>query len=160
MKVLFIDPPFYRLFGYYNRYFPYGIAALGKLLKNEGFNVLVYDADANVNPTDMDYSRLSESYAKYLKSFRDDNNPVWNEVEEVIKKFNPDVVGISIWTTYAASAFHVAKLSKKVCPASTVVMGGPHATVKPDEVLEICPHVDYIIRGEGEITILELLRHL
>jgi radical SAM superfamily enzyme YgiQ (UPF0313 family) len=39
-------------------------------------------------------------------------------------------------------------------------MGGPHATAKAGEVLDICPDVDYVVRGEGEYTLLELIRAL
>src|SRR5660398_171712 len=38
-----------------------------------------------------------------------------------------------------------------------VVMGGPHVTFEPDEALEFA---DYVVRGEGEDTMLELMDHL
>ena len=62
MKILLIDPPFYRFIGYYNRYFPLGLAYLAAVLRKEGHNVLIYDADCNVNPTKMDFSQLEEIY--------------------------------------------------------------------------------------------------
>ncbi|KKQ78831.1 MAG: hypothetical protein UT02_C0055G0009 [Parcubacteria group bacterium GW2011_GWC2_38_7] len=160
MRILLIDPPFYRIFGFYNRYFPFGVATIGTVLRNAGHDVLVYDADANDNPTDMDYTRLPEKYQHYLNSFKDDNNPIWLELRKIIKDFNPAVVGISIWTTFAASAFHIAKISKEINSSCPVIMGGPHATVKADEILKILPYVDYIVRGEGESTVLELVQYI
>jgi hypothetical protein len=50
MKILLIDPPFYRFIGYYNRYFPLGLSYLAAVLRKEGHEVLIYDADCNVNP--------------------------------------------------------------------------------------------------------------
>ncbi len=158
MKVLLIDPPFYRLIGFYNRYFPLGLVSVGTVLKEAGHEVVVYDADTNENPCAMDYARLPDHYRSYLASFQDSNHPVWQEVRRTIQQFRPDVVGISIWTTYAAAAFHVAGISKAIDPACPVLMGGPHATVKAEEVLSICPDVDYVVRGEGENTAVELVR--
>ena len=158
MKVLLIDPPFYRLIGFYNRYFPLGLVSVGTVLRDAGHEVAVYDADINDKPCAMDYTRLPEHYRRYLESFRDCRHPVWLEVRRTIQQFQPDAVGISIWTAYAASAFHVAAIGKAIHPACPVIVGGPHATVKAEEVLSICPHVDYVVRGEGEVTAADLMK--
>lgn len=160
MRVVLIDPPFYRFIGFYNRYFPLGVVSVGTALKEAGHDVAVYDADYNDHPTALDYTRLIDHYGTYLESFADDHHPVWTEVRETLARLKPDLIGIAIWTTYAASAFHVARICKQVRPDCPVMMGGPHATVKADEVLRICPHVDYVIRGEGEQASIELLEHL
>lgn len=159
-KILLIVPPFYRIIGFYNRYFPVGIATIGTFLKNAGQDVVVYDADCNYDPQYMDYSLLPQFYQGYLDSFKNERHPIWREVKDTIASVNPDIVGISIWTTYAASAFHVAKLCKEANPNCVVVMGGPHATVKADEILKISPDVDCVVRGEGEYTTLELLEFI
>lgn len=160
MKVLLIDPPFYRFIGYYNRYFPLGLAYLAAVLRKEGHEVLIYDADCNVNPTKMDFSRLEESYPFYLQSLRDENNPILKEIRETIRNFNPDTIGISVWTTFAASAFRIASLCKVWNKDVPVVMGGPHISIKYDEVMNICHDVDFLIRGEGEKTFVEMVNTL
>lgn len=151
-----IDPPFYRLIGFYNRYFPLGLVTVGTVLRDAGHEVVVYDADYNERPRVMDYARLPEYYPGYLAGFRDSAHPVWQEVRRTVGQFRPDLIGISIWTAYAASAFHVARMCKDVDPACPVVAGGPHATVKAEEILRICPAIDYVVRGEGETAMLEL----
>lgn len=156
MKILLIDPPFYRFIGYYNRYFPLGLAYLAAALQKDGHDVLIYDADANVNPSKMDFTRLEESYPSYLKSVKDDNHHIWQEMRERIANFRPDIVGISVWTTFAASAFKIASLCKEYDKTMPVVMGGPHISLKYDEVMKICPDVDFLIKGEGEKTFSEL----
>lgn len=160
MKILLIDPPFYRIIGFYNRYFPVGITTVGTFLSKNGYDVVIYDADCNYNPRHMDYSLLPQFYQEYLNSFQNHSHSVWKEVKDTIANASADVVGISIWTTYAASAFHVAKLCKEINAGCAVVMGGPHATVKADEILKISPDVDYVVRGEGEVTMLELVRQI
>jgi radical SAM superfamily enzyme YgiQ (UPF0313 family) len=156
MKILLIDPPFYRFIGYYNRYFPLGLSYLAAVLQKEGYEVKVYDADCNVNPTKMDYSRLENDYSAYLKSVQDDNHPIWREMRQRISNFKPDVVAITVWTNFAASAFKIASICKEYDKDLPVVMGGPHVSVKYDEVMKICSHVDFLVRGEGEETFLEL----
>ena len=160
MKILLIDPPFYRFIGYYNRYFPLGLAYLAAVLRKEGHDVLIYDADCNVNPTKMDFSQLEESYPFYLQSLKDENNPILKEIPGTVRNFNPDLIGITAWTTFAASAFRVAAICKEWNRDVPVVMGGPHISIKYDEVMKICPDVDFLIRGEGEKTFVELAKAL
>lgn len=156
MKVLLIDPPFYRLIGFYNRYFPLGLVTIGTALRDAGHDVVVYDADYNECPRAMDYQRLSEYYPAYLASFRDPDHQVWQEIRRTVEQFKPDLIGISVWTTYAASAFHVAAICKEIASNCPVVAGGPHVSAKSEEVLRICPAIDYAVRGEGEPAMLEL----
>jgi radical SAM superfamily enzyme YgiQ (UPF0313 family) len=160
MRILLIDPPFYRFIGYYNRYFPLGLAYLAAVLQKEDHEVLIYDADCNVNPTKMDFSRLEESYPFYLQSLKDENNPILKEIMETIGNFNPDIIGITVWTTFAASAFKIASLCKDWNRDVPVVMGGPHISIKYNEVMNICSDVDFLVRGEGEKTFLELVNIL
>ncbi len=158
MKILLIDPPFYRFIGYYNRYFPLGIAYLAAVLQQNGHEVQIYDADSNVNPTKMDFTRLEEDYPTYLNALKDDNHEIWQKMREQISNFQPDIVGITIWTTFAASAFKVASICKQYNKDVPVVFGGPHGTIKYDEIMRICPDVDVIVKGEGENTLLELVQ--
>jgi hypothetical protein len=62
MKILLISPPFYRFIGYYNRYFPLGLASLAAALQKREHEVLIYDADSNTNPSKMNFAFLEDSY--------------------------------------------------------------------------------------------------
>lgn len=159
MRILLVSPPFYRILKIYNRYFPFGIVQLATILKERGYEARVYDADYYADPETIDYSQLSSRYPVFLKSLKTDNS-VWREVIKNIRKWKPDVVGISVYTTFAASAFKLAKLVKENIKGCKVIMGGPHATVKAGEILKICKDVDYVVRGEAEETIVELLDFL
>jgi len=145
----------------YNRYFPYGLVSIATFLKENGFpEVQVYDADYNEHPENIDYSRLSFAYQKYLGSFKECKHPVWTEVENTIIDYKPELIGISIWTTFAASSFYTAQIAKKIYPKVPVVLGGPHATVRATEILDICPHVDFVIQGESEQSLTDLANSL
>ena len=72
------------------------------------------------------------------------------EIEKRIKDSNPDVVGISnMFSWQISNAFQMAKIAKKACPNSIVVIGGPHVSSFPEESLKE-PGIDYVIMGEGE----------
>lgn len=76
-----------------------------------------------------------------------------------LRKFKPDIVGIGAVSATIYSAWDTAELVKKHTDA-TVIMGGDHVTFLPGETLNCCQYVDYIVRGEGEITTVELLQHI
>ncbi|MFC1876594.1 B12-binding domain-containing radical SAM protein [Thermodesulfobacteriota bacterium] len=71
----------------------------------------------------------------------------------------PDIVGISAHTETITSAFQIADLLKLANPDIRVVMGGPHPSILPVEVLSK-DSVDYVVLGEGEKPMIELVRYL
>ncbi len=68
-----------------------------------------------------------------------------------------DIVGISTDTTRHRKALQLAKKAKTI--GCTVVMGGPHPGYVDEEMLST-KRVDFIVRGEGEITFSELVASL
>lgn len=81
---------------------------------------------------------------------------VRREKEEIdFKKY--DVVGISTDTTRHRQALRLAKKAK--ANGCTVVMGGPHPGYVDEEIL-LTKKVDFIVRGEGEVTFSELVAAL
>ncbi|GAI18217.1 unnamed protein product [marine sediment metagenome] len=73
-----------------------------------------------------------------------------------IKQFNPNIVGISCHTPLVYPAHTIAKIVKSVSRQITVIMGGPHPTVLPEQIIAD-ENVDIVVRGEGEITLFELV---
>jgi radical SAM superfamily enzyme YgiQ (UPF0313 family) len=82
------------------------------------------------------------------------------DVEEELRSFNPDVVGITSVTPSIYEAYKVAETAKKVREDCTVVLGGPHATFMPRQTMEECKYIDIIVRGEGEETTKELIENI
>lgn len=68
-----------------------------------------------------------------------------------------DLVGISTDTTRHHKAMGIARRAKEA--GCTVVMGGPHPCYIAEEILA-GPWVDFIVHGEGEMSLLELVRSL
>lgn len=77
---------------------------------------------------------------------------------EQIEEFKPDLVGITCTTALVYSMQHTAKLVKDSFDVP-IAVGGVHSTVLPNETLED-KNVDFVVRGEGEITTFELLKAL
>ncbi len=66
--------------------------------------------------------------------------------------------GLSCLTPTVSRGYQLADFLKSVFPESTIVFGGIHGTVLPEEVLSH-PAVDLVVRGEGEPIIEEIICH-
>jgi len=75
----------------------------------------------------------------------------WNKI------LSADLVGISTITSTAPEAFKLLERIKRE-RGVPVVMGGAHVTFLPEEALR--EGADFVVRGEGEETFVELIRHL
>jgi len=139
MKVLLVNPPIdFRDKETQKRrhwviYYPSGLLHLGTILNNEKFEIKILDLIAK---------QSSEE-----------------ETEEIIKEFNPDVVGISATTPQIRGAVSFAKLVRKINKKIKIVIGGPHVTADPGFFKRL-NYFDYAITGEGEISFSELLNDL
>ena len=89
-----------------------------------------------------------------------DSNALGYGMEDVrreLKKFYPDVVGITCTTPSVPQAYKVAKLAKQVREDCLVILGGPHVSFLPVQTLKECEYVDVVVKGEGEETMKELI---
>ena len=82
-----------------------------------------------------------------------------NELVKHMEVYQPDLIGITAMTHEVTQAARLAAELKKRL-AAPVVIGGSHVTALPERTLSEFPAFDYGIRGEGEISFLELLRCL
>ena len=160
MRVLLVDPPLYRFVDFRNYGFPVGLGYLAAVLHQQGHEVKIYDADCHSHGNYTNYDFLTSFYARYLNGLKQPDHPIWKEVEATLRAFNPDVVGVTVMTPKFASAMKVAEVSKRVYPEVPVLFGGPHATLKSDEILAVCNHVDVVMEGEGFLTLPKLLEKL
>ncbi len=113
---------------------PLGLAYLASVIEEEGHRVRVIDA-----PT-LGYDMRN--------------------VEEEVRGFRPELVGITSTTAAIYDAYRVAELTKQIDQKIKVVVGGCHVTFTAEETLKECPFIDIVVKGEGEITARELVRNL
>lgn len=80
-----------------------------------------------------------------------------NIIKEIVES-KPDLIGFSPYTTTFAWACRMAKEVKEFIDVP-VIFGGIHTTLVPKQVLENS-FVDFVIVGEGEQALLELIQNL
>ena len=80
-------------------------------------------------------------------------------VERLVRERQPDVVGLSVMTFQRGTALGLARFIRRLRPSVRVVVGGYDPSLAPD-AYEVSDDVDFIVRGEGEETLCELLRVL
>src|SRR5215510_1136866 len=79
-------------------------------------------------------------------------------VERLVRAMDPDVVGLSVLTFQRRTAHKIVDLVRQLQPRVQVVVGGYDPSLAPEAYTD--KHsgvVDFIVRGEGEITFRELL---
>ena len=135
MKILLVQTPnvqgsFLRLPG---KEIPLALGYLAAYLKQGGYD--------QVRILDLDYFG---SISPYL--------------EKDLDAFSPDLVGVTSYTANVGLAGQIADWIKQKSPKTTTVIGGFHASALPEQTLGDCASFDYLVFGEGEQTLLELVR--
>lgn len=167
MKILLIRPPYTRLKGVGQApYFPLGLGYITAVLRDNGYEANIYHAE---NPrlknedvimdADVGFDFRSISHQRYLESIKDDDHYVWKEVEETLRDYKPDIIGISLLSVEVASALKISQICKRYNNRCFVVWGGLHPSFLPEDCLHN-KEVDFVIRGEGEYPMLDLCKAL
>ncbi len=118
MRVMLVNPRFRLPID--TRTTPHlGLAYLAAVSEQRGDEVMIFDADVEDEP-----------------------------ISEAIRRYQPDIVGITANTPQVKSAWRTAAAIKSVADIP-VVLGGPHVSVLPSESTSR-PEVDVVVRGEGE----------
>lgn len=92
-----------------------------------------------------------------------DANALGLDTEETVNQIlnvAPRCVGITSPTMLISTAARIAKKLKEKNRSIITIVGGPHITAVPEETMALYPEIDIGVLGEGEITIIELLRSL
>lgn len=135
MKVMFVEPPkdFWFVMGEYLPP-PLGLLTLAAYLEDKikGVEIEVLDCQAE--------------------------GVGWEGLFGKVSSFHPDIFcpsALSSCNTYIAA--RACELAKKVDPTIRTAVGGQHFSAMAQESLEAYPEIDFIVRGEGERTIHELV---
>jgi len=131
-----------------NIFQPLGLAYVAAMLQQHKINVEILDALAQ--------GFDQEHFLKHKKLVGLD----YQTIKEKIIASNPDVVGISVpFSFQSVEAHQVAKIVKSINPQILVITGGSHATIQPDDLL-LDNNIDYVVRGEGEYVLLDIVIHI
>jgi radical SAM superfamily enzyme YgiQ (UPF0313 family) len=170
MKILLIQPPVEDFYQTSLRTLPVGLLYLAASLRCAGIDVEMLDCQATMHRRVLqippEFAYLKRYYQpgnlspfKLFSHYRHYGLP-WEEIRECIRQAHADVIGISaLFTPFYREALHVAALAKAVDPSRPVIMGGAHVNACAKQMLAD-PHVDFVVLGEGERTLPELVSAL
>jgi anaerobic magnesium-protoporphyrin IX monomethyl ester cyclase len=88
------------------------------------------------------------------------SNYAWAEAEELIRRLDADLYGMSCWTANRRGVALTASAIKQHHPGRPVVIGGPHATPLPREMLLHHPAIDLVCTGESDLTFMEIVERI
>lgn len=128
-----------------------------------------------IEPGNRPYKRTIQNWFTYDKYIRTPSNGILTlatilnreyedvlcyseSISEIKRKdvLDADIVCISIFTFNAVRGYELAEYIREHSDAA-IVFGGLHATLNWEETIN---HADYILRGEGDETILPLIKSI
>src|SRR3989344_5233509 len=81
-----------------------------------------------------------------------------NEKEILNKVKGADILGLICYTESRFQVFDFARKAKEANPDCKIIVGGPHVFALDEAILEHYPFVDAVIKGEGEETVLDVVK--
>jgi radical SAM superfamily enzyme YgiQ (UPF0313 family) len=111
---------------------PISLATIGAVLERDGWTAKLSDCIVE----DIDFPRLGE----------------------LLEAFSPDLVVINAVTPSIVSDLASCRVVKERCPHAVTAVIGIHSTALPAECLKQEPSLDFVVRGEPEMTLCELAR--
>ncbi len=84
----------------------------------------------------------------------------YEKTMEEISEIKPDLIGVTLTSVDWENSRWMISAMKKQFPDSIVVTGGIHPTLWQEKCFQQCDGIDYIVKGEGEHTLRELVNCL
>lgn len=145
---------------------PLATASLTAYLRKNGFKVL--PLDINIELYQINKSKYSESWRidvqnfwidpSKVDSFINDNHEILEHYVENIIKSNARIVGFTIYASSYLMSSYLAKRIKERDGSVLIIFGGPEASrhMAGWEIISNDKNIDYVVDGEGEVTLLEI----
>nr|WP_041969464.1 cobalamin-dependent protein [Geobacter sp. OR-1] len=134
-RILFVTPPYHSgVDETAGRWIPLGMVYLAAAARQANVSASIYDAMAKGHG--------------------------YQEMEHHFREGLADYVACSAITATINDAVKTLELAKSINPDTVTILGGVHPTFMYEEVLASSAAVDYIVIGEGEITLQNLLEVL
>ena len=134
-KILFITPPCHSgVVDVLGRWLPLNFVYMAGVARLTGLDAEIYDARTK-----------NHGYA---------------EIEKSLRKTDASYIAVTAITSTIDVSIKILELAKLINPHVITIMGGVHPSFCYEEVLNTTTAVDFIICGEGEATLKELLHAL
>ena len=104
-----------------------------------------------VEYADFELQVARPSTAAQIKRFE-------RRVRSFLQKRDFDILAISCWTSLSYTAtMSTARIARELFADRLIVVGGYHPTARPDDFISDETIIDYIVRGEGELALKEII---
>ncbi|MDO8682330.1 MAG: radical SAM protein [Armatimonadota bacterium] len=130
MRILLVQPPIKHSIHDAYRTEGLGIAYIASALRQKGHEVSLIDAHMQ----GLDLRRM---------------------ITEILSR-NFDALGITAANAHRKALMEIAKAVKSAKPDAIVCAGGYLPSLAHDRLLKACPHLDFVVRGEGELVAVEV----
>ncbi|UCE91333.1 MAG: cobalamin-dependent protein [Methanobacteriota archaeon] len=136
-KILFVEPPrnYWFIMGEYLPP-PTGLLSLAAYLRAEVPDIEIIVVDCQAERID------------------------WDGLRRAIESTEPTIVATSGFTANAYTCARTAEIAKTIGEDIVTIVGGSHFSFVPEDSLTQFAEIDYIVRGEGEVTLAELVKVL
>ena len=130
--ILFVTPPYHcGVVEIAGRWLPLNFVYLAGVARQAGLTADIYDAMTK--------------------------NHGYPEIEKRLRSSRPDYVATTAVTATIKDAVTTLELAKNIRSDTVTILGGVHPTFMYEEVLNSSTAVDYIVIGEGEMTLRHVL---
>ena len=154
MKILLVEAPFHSFMEYDRWYYPFGITQIAAVLHEEGHEVSIYDADRYFpkDPNTRNREVLMKKQMQYFDNVNNFDHYIWKHFKGVLAEFDPDIVGVSIYTCKYQSALNTLEIVRNFNKNIKTLVGGSHVTAIP-ETLITNENIDGVFCGFSDRTI-------
>lgn len=141
---------------------PPSIALFSRILKNEGFEVRLFDStdyEIELDRVDADRVKQDNLHVIPCKSIeRISKGNVFSGFKKMVSDFKPDLIAMtSTESTFLLGVTFLRSLRENESEHIPTILGGVFATFAPELAMRY-PEIDMVALGEGEHTIIELCR--
>ena len=143
---------------------PYNMARLVAVARAAGYQVSAHDVNIecynaikgqlDFDPWDPAKEFLWERADTYFEQIHPHCEPVYNQVIERLVTEQPDVIGFTLYYTNEAGTKWMVERLRERLPNAKIIVGGPQAIDSSPGTEE---YFDYVVKGEGERLLLEIL---
>lgn len=149
MKTLLVNPPqtFFPGSQAVVAGLPLGILYIAAILEGEEYEVEILDTLI------ADFRPQKVGDVKYY-------GMPWEKIKERIKQSKTDIVGITNpFTAQVDNTIKVSEIVKEIDNEIPTIVGGPHVSVRATQFLKDAKNVDIAVIGEGEYTMLDIMKY-
>lgn len=146
-NILLINPHTPEFVRHRDKDIPIGLLYLASILQKHKHKVELIDV--NNDFLSLEHKNQKVDSAKYFST----------EFINRVNSFKPDLIGIGcLFSGRFKNALLISRIIKKHYPNVPIVLGGIHPTTFPRQILNDYSYIDYIIIGEGEYSLIKLIK--